>query len=49
MKLLVKLILVLLGLGIIGLIGYAYLGPLRGADFAAPVGDVSVPVTLDAQ
>ena len=48
MKILFRLILFLLIIGIIGLVGYAYLGPIMGADFAAPINEIRVPVVLDA-
>lgn len=45
---LIKLLLFLIILGAIGLVIYAYLGPIFfPADFAAPVAPVSLPVTLD--
>ncbi|MEL6608350.1 MAG: hypothetical protein AAFO58_01780 [Pseudomonadota bacterium] len=31
----------------LGLIGYAYLGPILGADFSPPQQTVTVPVELD--
>jgi hypothetical protein len=46
-----RLIKFLFGLGVlgaIGLVGYAYLGPIfMPADFAAPTVDISQPVTLE--
>jgi len=48
MKHLFRLILLLLVLGGIGLVGYAYLGPFLGVDFSAPLGEIRVPVTLNA-
>jgi hypothetical protein len=49
MKYLIQFILVLFFLGAIGLIGYAYLGAMLGADFSAPTSIQRVPVTLDGQ
>jgi hypothetical protein len=43
---LIKILLFLSSLAAIGLVGYAYLGPLFTTDFAAPVQSVSKPVTL---
>ncbi|WP_298969719.1 hypothetical protein [uncultured Roseobacter sp.] len=43
-----KLLVYLIVLGLIGLVGYAYVGPYFGADFSAPQEEVRVPVTLDA-
>jgi hypothetical protein len=44
---LIKLLLVLAILGGLGLIAYAYLGPiLLPDDFAAPVREVTIPVDL---
>ena len=36
-------------LSVIGLAGYAYVGPFFGADFTAPQSEMRLPVTLDAQ
>lgn len=36
-------------LAVVGLIAYAYLGPMLGADFSAPTQEVRVPVDLNAQ
>ncbi|SEO95963.1 hypothetical protein SAMN04490248_11758 [Salinihabitans flavidus] len=33
----------------VGLVGYAYLGPIFGADFTAPSEEIRVPMTLDAE
>jgi hypothetical protein len=45
---LIKFLFVLAALAAIGLIGFAYLGPIfLPQDFAAPVTDVTVPVELD--
>jgi hypothetical protein len=35
-------------ISVIGLAGYAYIGPYFGADFSAPQNETRVPVTLDA-
>ena len=32
----------------IGLVGYAYIGPIFGADFSAPQTEIREPVTLNA-
>ncbi|WP_390914519.1 hypothetical protein [Pseudosulfitobacter sp. SM2401] len=45
---LIKLLIYLAVFGFIGLVGYAYVGPFFGADFAAPQDEVRVPVTLNA-
>ena len=45
---LVKYLIYLCIIAVIGLIGYAYLGPWFGADFSAKQGEVHIPVTLDA-
>lgn len=43
-----KALIFLAALAAIGLIGYAYIGPIFFAeDFAPPLSDVSEPVTLD--
>ncbi len=44
---LIRLILVLVVLGAVGLVAYAYLGPIFGADFSAPQQEIRQPVTLD--
>ncbi|WP_165978863.1 hypothetical protein [Antarcticimicrobium luteum] len=44
----IKYLFYLLILAAIGLIGYAYLGPWFGADFAPPRTEVRQPVTLNA-
>ncbi len=45
---LVKLALILVVLGALGLLAYAYIGPmLFPADFAAPAQEVVKPVTLE--
>jgi hypothetical protein len=43
-----KALVVLVVIGLIGLTGYAYIGPFFGADFSAPQEETRVPVTLDA-
>ncbi|MFK7881899.1 hypothetical protein [Roseobacter sp.] len=43
-----KLLVYLIVIALIGLVGYAYIGPYFGADFSAPQNEVRVPVTLDA-
>lgn len=35
-------------LGGIALVGYAYIGPFFGADFAPPTREIRAPVVLDA-
>ncbi|MDW4497716.1 hypothetical protein R5H30_06975 [Sulfitobacter sp. D35] len=42
-----KLLIFLLIIGLIALVGYAYVGPFFGADFSAPQQEIRVPVTLD--
>ncbi len=47
---LIKLLLVLIILGSLALVVYAYAGPIFfPSDFAAPVAPVSQPVTLDVK
>lgn len=41
-----KLLIFLLVVGFIGLVGYAYVGPFFGADFAPAQVETRVPVTL---
>lgn len=41
-----KFLLFLLVLGFIGLVGFAYLGPFLGADFAEPETEIRIPVDL---
>jgi hypothetical protein len=45
---LIKILAYLFVIGVIGLAGYAYVGPYFGADFSAPKNETRVPVTLDA-
>lgn len=45
---LIKLLIYIVVLAVIGLIAYAYFGPIFGADFSAPTQRVVQPVTLDA-
>lgn len=44
-----KYLFILALLGLIALVGYAYVGPYFGADFSAPKSETRVPVQLDAQ
>ncbi|UWR20903.1 hypothetical protein [Sulfitobacter sp. S190] len=44
-----KLLVILVILGFIGLVGYAYIGPFLGADFAAPQIEMREAVTLQEQ
>ncbi len=46
---LIKLLFFLAILAFIGLVGYAYVGPFFGANFAPEQVETSVPVTLIAQ
>ncbi len=46
---LIKLLLYLIVFGAIGLVGYAYIGPFFGADFAPPTMEMRQPVTLDVE
>lgn len=43
-----KYLIYLLILAALGLVIYAYLGPWFGVDFSAPQGEITLPVTLDA-
>ncbi|WP_187430070.1 hypothetical protein ROLI_023550 [Roseobacter fucihabitans] len=43
-----KFLAYLIVIALIGLVGYAYIGPYFGADFSPPQNEVRVPVTLDA-
>lgn len=45
---LVKFVIYLFCLSLIGLVGYAYVGPFFGVDFSAPQDEVRQPVVLDA-
>ena len=45
---LVKAMVFLLILAALGLVAYAYLGPLLGADFSADSREIKIPVELDA-
>lgn len=44
-----KLLFILVIIGFIGLVGFAYVGPELGIDFAPAPEEVRVPVTLDGQ
>ena len=44
-----KLLFILVIIGFIGLVGFAYVGPELGIDFAPTPEEVRVPVTLDGQ
>ncbi len=44
-----KLLFILVIIGFIGLVGFAYVGPELGIDFAPEPEEVRVPVTLDGQ
>lgn len=41
-----KLLFILAILGFIGLVGYAYIGPFMGIEFAPPKSEIRMPVTL---
>lgn len=43
---LIKLLIILSIFGFIGLVGYAYVGPFLGVDFATPQSEMRQPVTL---
>jgi hypothetical protein len=45
----IKWILFLIFFMLLGLTAYAYLGPFFGADFSAPLHDITIPVEIDAQ
>lgn len=45
---LIKFLVYLLCLCVIGLVGYAYVGPFFGVDFSAPQSEVTQPVILNA-
>ncbi len=44
-----KLLVILLVLGFIGLVGFAYIAPFFGVDFAPPKNEIRMPVTLQDQ
>lgn len=44
-----KILIFLAVMTVIGLTGYAYIGPFFGADFSAPQTETRAPVTLDAE
>ncbi|WP_174234465.1 hypothetical protein [Sulfitobacter sp. SK012] len=46
MRKLLKFLMILVIIGFIGLVGYAYIGPFLGVDFAAPQSETRLPVTL---
>ncbi|QFT60083.1 hypothetical protein FIU94_14730 [Sulfitobacter sp. THAF37] len=46
---LIKFLIFLLIVGFIGLVGYAYLGPFFGAEFAPPPVETREPVTLSGE
>lgn len=48
MKRLFKALIYIAILGFIGLVGYAYIGPFFGADFAPTQTEVRQPVTLNS-
>ena len=39
----------LIAIGLIGLVGYAYVGEYFGANFSPPQSETRLPVTLDAK
>ncbi|APX24640.1 MULTISPECIES: hypothetical protein [Salipiger] len=45
----IKWLFILVILGGIALVGYAYVGPFFGADFSPPQTEIRTPVELDAQ
>ena len=45
----IKWLFILVILGGIALVGYAYVGPFFGADFSPPQTEMRVPVTLDVE
>lgn len=49
MRRLFKALIYLLILGFVALIGYAYIGPFFGADFAPAQSEVRQPVTLNTE
>lgn len=46
---LIKYIFYLILIGFVALVGYAYIGPFFGVDFAPPPSEQHVPVDLDAK
>ena len=46
---LIKFLIFLIVIGFIGLVGYAYLGPFFGADFAPEPVETRQPVTLGGE
>ncbi|WP_172839521.1 hypothetical protein [Sulfitobacter alexandrii] len=46
---LIKFLIFLLIVGFIGLVGYAYVGPFFGAEFAPPQVETREPVTLSGE
>lgn len=44
-----KLLFILAVFGFIGLVGFAYVGPELGIDFAPPTQEIRMPVTLEGQ
>lgn len=46
---LIKFLIYLVCLCFIGLVGYAYLGPIFGVDFSAPQGEIREPVILNVE
>lgn len=44
-----KFLIIIVILGFIGLVGYAYVGPFFGVDFAPAQNETRVPVTLGTE
>jgi len=44
-----KLLFILAVIGFIGLVGFAYIGPELGIDFAPDTDEIRMPVTLQGQ
>lgn len=44
-----KLLFILVIIGFIGLVGFAYVGPELGIDFAPVAQEIRMPVTLEGQ
>jgi hypothetical protein len=44
-----KLLFILVIIGFIGLVGFAYIGPELGIDFAPATKEIRLPVTLQGQ